>query len=76
MEDQKKIEFYKYLYKYLKELFPNLKDTALMLIVEESLELIRTENNGINFPLEFLELPAECASTETYNWNIVNHGRL
>ena len=47
-----------------------------MLIVEESLELIRTENNGINFPLEFLELPAECASTETYNWNIVNHGRL
>lgn len=28
MEDQKKIEFYR----YLKELYPNLKDTTIMLL--------------------------------------------
>lgn len=74
MEDQKKIEFYR----YLKELYPNLKDTTLMLILEDSLELINMENGEINFPLEFLELPVECANDRKYNWNIgiINHGRL
>lgn len=74
MENQKKIEFYK----YLRELFPNIKDTTLMLIVEDSLELINMENSEINFPLEFLELPVECANDRKYNWNIstINHGRL
>lgn len=74
MEDQKKIEFYK----YLKELFPNLKDTTIMLIVEDSLELISMENGEINFPLEFLELPVECVNDKKYNWNIdiIDHGRL
>lgn len=74
MENQKKIEFYK----YLRELFPNIKDTTLMLIVEDSLELINMENSEINFPLEFLEQPVECANDRKYNWNIstINHGRL
>lgn len=74
MENQKKIEFYK----HLRELFPNIKDTTLMLIVEDSLELINMENSEINFPLEFLELPVECANDRKYNWNIstINHGRL
>lgn len=74
MENQKKIEFYK----YLRELFPNIKDTTLMLIVEDSLELINMENSEINFPLEFLELPVEYANDRKYNWNIstINHGRL
>lgn len=74
MEDQKKIEFYR----YLKELFPNLKDTTLMLILEDSLELINMENGEINFPLEFLELPAEYENDKKYNWNIdiIDHGRL
>lgn len=58
MENQKKIEFYK----YLKELFPNLKDTTIMLILEDSLKLISMENGEINFPLEFLELPVEYAN--------------
>jgi hypothetical protein len=74
MENQKKIEFYK----YLKELFPNLKDTTIMLILEDSLKLISMENGEINFPLEFLELPVEYANDKKYNWNIdiIDHGRL
>lgn len=74
MENQKKIEFYK----YLKELFPNLKDTTIMLILEDSLELISMENSKINFPLEFLELPVEYENDKKYNWNIdiIDHGRL
>lgn len=74
MEDQKKIEFYR----YLKELYPNLKDTTIMLIVESSLEIIHMENGEINFPLEFLESSIECANDKKYNWNIstINHGRL
>ena len=74
MEDQKKIEFYK----YLKELFPNLKDTTLMLIVEDSLKLIDMENGKLNFPLEFLEPTVECTDDRKYNWDIstINYGRL
>jgi hypothetical protein len=76
MEDQKKIEFYK----YLKELYPNLKDTTIMLILEISLEVIHAENSEINFPLDSLLLPPnECTiDGKKYNWNIniEKHGRL
>jgi hypothetical protein len=76
MEDQKKIEFYK----YLKELYPNLKDTTIMLILESSLEVIHAENSEINFPLDSLLLPPnECTiDSKKYNWNIniEKHGRL
>lgn len=36
MEDQKKIEFYR----YLKELYPNLKDTTIMLDVQQTIRNI------------------------------------
>lgn len=74
MENQKKIEFYK----YLKELFPNLKDTTLMLIVEDSIELINKENDEIDFPLDILELPTQDAMDKKYDWKVSvnNHGRL
>ena len=53
MENNRK----KVIYKRLKELYPNLKDTTLMLIVESSLDLIARENIDINFPLELLSEP-------------------
>lgn len=67
MEDQKKIEFYR----YLKELYPNLKDTTIMLIVE---------NGEINFPLDIFSMPSDGCTIDNkeYNWsiNIEKHGRL
>lgn len=76
MEDQKKIEFYR----YLKELYPNLKDTTIMLIVESSLEIIHMENGEINFPLDYFLMPSDGCTIDNkeYNWsiNIEKHGRL
>lgn len=74
MENQKKIEFYK----YLKKLFPNLKDTTLMLIVEDSIELINKENGKIDFPLDILELPTQNVMNREYDWKVIvnNYGRL
>lgn len=76
MENQKKIEFYK----YLKELFPNLKDTTIMLILEDSLEIIHMENGEINFPLDIFSMPSDGCTIDNkeYNWsiNIEKHGRL
>lgn len=76
MEDQKKIEFYR----YLKELFPNLTDTTIMLVVESSLEIIYMENGEINFPLDNFLMPSDGCTIDNneYNWsiNIEKHGRL
>lgn len=76
MEDQKKIEFYR----YLKELCPNFKDTTIMLIVESSLEIIHMENGKINFPLDNFLMPSDECTTDNkeYKWNIniEKHGRL
>lgn len=76
MEDQKKIEFYR----YLKELFPNLTDTTIMLVVESSLEIIHMENGKINFPLDNFLMPSDGCTIDNneYNWsiNIEKHGRL
>ena len=76
MEDQMKIEFYR----YLKELYPNLKDTTIMLIVESSLEIIHMENGEINFPLDIFSMPSDGCTIDNkeYNWsiNIEKHGRL
>ena len=76
MEDQKKIEFSR----YLKELYPNLKDTTIMLIAESSLEIIHMENGEINFPLDIFAMPSDGCTIDNkeYNWsiNIEKHGRL
>lgn len=70
MEDQKKIEFYR----YLKELYPNLKDTTILLILESTLE------GEINFPLDTFLMPSDGCTIDNkeYSWsiNIEKRGRL
>lgn len=67
------------IYKFLKEQYPNLKDTTLMLIIESSLNLIAGVNEEITFPIETLSnYKIYDKDNFDYKWNITtdHYGRL
>lgn len=67
------------IYKFLKEQYPNLKDTTLMLIIESSLNLIAEVNEEITFPIETLSnYKTYDKDNFDYKWNITtdHYGRL
>lgn len=62
------------MYNLLKELYPNMKDTILMLIAESSIDLIAAENANITFPLESVPLIKEdtegCIVNDEWRWEV------